>query len=158
MTLSIAAASRTLSVIGPAVSWLWLIGTMKVRLTRPTVGLKPTMPFSPAGQVIEPSVSVPTVSAARLAAIAAPLPADDPQVLRSSAQGFFVSPPTALHPLVALLDRLFAHSERLALPRITAPALRSSATIGAPRFVPLTFSARRPAAVGPAPEQGKRER
>src|SRR3546814_10817004 len=84
MTLSIAAASRTLSVIGPAVSWLWLIGTMKVRLTRPTVGLKPTMPFSPAGQVIEPSGSVPTVSAARLAAIAAPLPADDPQVLRRS--------------------------------------------------------------------------
>ncbi len=85
MTVITSAASRTVSVIGPAVSWLWLIGTICVRLTSPTVGLKPTMPLTPAGQVIDPSVSVPMVIGARLAAVAAPLPADEPQVLRSSA-------------------------------------------------------------------------
>src|SRR5690606_31503786 len=109
---------------------------------------KPTTPFSPDGQVIEPSVSVPTVSAARLAAIAAPLPAEDPQVLRSSAYGFFVSPPTALQPLVELFERMFAHSERLVLPRITAPASRSRATSGASRPVTLSLSASEPAGGG----------
>jgi hypothetical protein len=34
------------------------------RLTRPTVGLRPTIPQSAAGLVIEPSVSVPTAAAA----------------------------------------------------------------------------------------------
>ncbi len=59
ITLSISAACRTVRVIGPAVSWLWLIGTIQVRLTSPTVGLNPTMPLIAAGQVIDPSVSVP---------------------------------------------------------------------------------------------------
>ena len=35
------------------------MGTMWVRLTSPTVGLKPTTPLTLAGQVIEPSVLVP---------------------------------------------------------------------------------------------------
>jgi phosphoribosylaminoimidazole-succinocarboxamide synthase len=39
--------------------------------------------------------------AAKAAAIAAPLPLEEPQLLRSSACGFLVRPPTALQPLVA---------------------------------------------------------
>ena len=40
---------------------------MPLRLTRPTVGLIPTMPFEDAGQTMEPSVSVPMATAQRLA-------------------------------------------------------------------------------------------
>src|SRR5690606_26515094 len=87
MTPSTMAASSTVRVIGPAVSCEWLIGTMCVRLTSPTVGLKPTMPLIAAGQVIDPSVSVPIAAGASPAATAAPLPEDEPQALRSSACG-----------------------------------------------------------------------
>ena len=59
---------------GPAVSWLAEIGTMPVRLTRPIVGFNPTMPQAPAGQLMEPSVSVPSASGARPAATPAPEP------------------------------------------------------------------------------------
>ncbi len=72
---------------------------MPSRLTRPTVGLSPTSPFFDAGDVIEPSVSVPTATAARLAAMAAALPELDPLALRSSAYGLRVRPPRALQPL-----------------------------------------------------------
>src|SRR5690349_23672792 len=98
MTDRSSAASRTLAVIGPAVSWLWLIGTMKVRLTRPTVGFSPTIPLIEAGQVTDPSVSVPIAYSTIPAATTAPLPLELPHVLRSSAQGLRVCPPTALHP------------------------------------------------------------
>ena len=70
--------------MGPAVSWVWEIGTIWVRDTSPTVGLSETMPLNEPGQTSEPSVSLPSAAAARLAATAAPLPADEPQVLRSS--------------------------------------------------------------------------
>ena len=58
---------------------------MPERLTRPTVGLRPTMPLIAAGQVIEPSVSVPMAAAHRPAATATAEPVLDPQPLRSSA-------------------------------------------------------------------------
>ena len=61
------------------------MGTMCVRGIRPTVGFSPTSPLIAAGQVTEPSVSVPTVAAARLAAPAAPEPELDPQALWSRA-------------------------------------------------------------------------
>ena len=61
------------------------MGTMWVRLTRPTVGLSPTSPLTAEGQVTEPSVSVPTPTAARLAAIAAPVPDEEPQLFLSRA-------------------------------------------------------------------------
>ena len=79
------AASATLRAIGPAVSWLWEIGITPSRLMRPTVGLKPTSPFSDDGETIDPSVSVPTPSGTRLAATAAAVPELEPLVLRSSA-------------------------------------------------------------------------
>jgi hypothetical protein len=71
--------------MGPAVSWVMEIGMMPVRLTSPTVGFRPTRPFTDAGQMMLPSVSVPTPTAPRLAAIAAPVPELDPQGFRSSA-------------------------------------------------------------------------
>ncbi len=80
-----AAASATERAIGPAVSCEWAMGMIPERLTSPTVGLMPTSPFTEAGEVIEPSVSVPTATAARLAAMAAPDPELEPLVLRSSA-------------------------------------------------------------------------
>ena len=85
MAVSSSAMSSTLRPIGPGVSWLCEIGTTCVRETRPTVGFRPApAPPNAAGQVTEPSVSVPTPAAAREAAIAAPVPDDEPQALRSS--------------------------------------------------------------------------
>ena len=76
------AASSTVVAIGPAVSCEWLIGTMWVRLTSPTVGLNPTTPLTEAGQVIEPSVSVPMATGASPIATAVALPADEPHGVR----------------------------------------------------------------------------
>ena len=84
-TLSSAAASATVRAIGPAVSCVCEIGMMPARLTSPTVGLIPTMPLFVDGQTIEPSVSVPTASGARLAETATPEPELEPHGLRSSA-------------------------------------------------------------------------
>src|SRR5216684_4014761 len=101
------------------------IGMMPLRLTRPTVGLIPAKPFEDDGQTMEPSVSVPMAAAQRFAETPAPDPELEPQGLRSSAYGFFVRPPRPLHPLVEWLERMFAHSLRFVLPRMTAPASRS---------------------------------
>src|SRR3954452_20908886 len=94
------AASRTLRAIGPDVSWLCAMGMMPARLMRPSVGLIPTRPDADDGQTTEPSVSVPMPIAARFAAMAVPVPELEPQALRSSTYGFFVSPPRPDQPLV----------------------------------------------------------
>ena len=44
------AASATVRAMGPAVSWLWAMGMMPARLTRPTVGLMPTTPQMRGGR------------------------------------------------------------------------------------------------------------
>src|SRR5438876_882131 len=119
------AASRTVRAIGPAVSWVCEIGIIPVRLTRPTVGLMPTIPFAVAGLIMEPSVSVPTATAHKLAATATAEPELEPLGLRSRAYGFLVRPPRPLQPLVDRLERILAHSLRFALPIMTAPASRS---------------------------------
>src|SRR2546428_10243132 len=67
------------------------------------------------------------------APIAAPVPELEPHGLRSSAYGLAHCPPRALQPLDDRVERIFAHSERFVLPRITAPAARSLATSGASR-------------------------
>ena len=95
------------------------------------VGLMPTMPHSAAGHVIEPSVSVPTAAAAKLAAIAAPEPELEPQAECVSRYGFTVRPPRPLQPLFALNERKFAHSLRFVLPSTIAPARRRFATSAA---------------------------
>ncbi len=82
---SSAAASATVRPNGPTVSWLCAMGTTPERLVRPTVGLMPTTPFTPPGQRMEPSVSVPKDAAVRFAATATAEPELEPQGVRSSA-------------------------------------------------------------------------
>src|ERR1700722_6602877 len=97
------------------------MGTIPDRLTRPTVGLIPTVPQALAGDTIEPSVSVPTASGARPAAIAAPEPELEPDVLRATLWGLTAWPPSVLSPLLDGRERKFAHSDRLALPPGNTP-------------------------------------
>src|SRR5579875_596858 len=103
---------------------------MPVRLTSPSVGLSPAIPQAAAGQMIEPSVSVPTANGARRAATAAADPDEEPPGLRSSEWGLRVWPPAALQPLDERLPRKLAHSDRFVLPSTTAPASRSTRTRG----------------------------
>src|SRR5665647_1522795 len=93
-------------------------------LMSPSVGFIPTSPFADDGQTIEPSVSEPTATAAKLADVAAPDPELDPHGLRSSTYGFRACPPRPLHPLDECVDLKFAHSLRFVLPRMIAPASR----------------------------------
>src|SRR5258708_38975339 len=121
------------------------MGTMRLRLTNPTVGFSPTTPLIAAGQVIDPSVSVPIAASTSPAATAAALPDDEPQGSRSSANGFRVCPPTPLQPEIDALDRMLAHSDKCVVPRITAPAAPSRATRAASRRVTYSISAILPA-------------
>ena len=77
---------------------------------------------------MEPLVSVPTATGARPAATAAAEPELEPDGLRPAPCGFTVWPPSVLQPLLDCGERMLAHSDRLALPAITAPAARSRAT------------------------------
>src|SRR3954469_20741148 len=142
-----AAASATVRPCGPTVSWLWEIGTTPARLVSPTVGLMPTTSLWLAGHTIEPSVSVPSPAAHRLAAAATAEPELDPHGLRSSTYGLFVTPPMPDQPLVELKPRKFAHSLRFVLPRITAPAARRRSTTPASRAGGRPTSASDPAVV-----------
>src|SRR5262249_57587479 len=92
---------------------------------RPTVGLRPATLWALPGHTMLPSVSVPTLTAAKLAETAAAEPVLEPQALRSSEYGLWVSPPRPDQPLVEKKERKLAHSERFVLPRITAPPARS---------------------------------
>src|SRR5437879_4636392 len=109
------------------------MGITPAREVSPRVGLIATTMLLPAGQRIEPSVSVPRDAAHRLAATAAPEPELEPQGVRSSAYGFRFCPPRALQPLEECVERKLAHSLRLSLPRRSAPALRRSAATVASR-------------------------
>src|SRR5207253_11511504 len=103
------------------------MGTTPPRLVTPTVGLMPTTPLTLAGQTMLPSVSEPRPAAVKLAETEAADPELDPQALRSSEYGLWVSPPRPDQPLVEKKDRKFAHSERFVSPRMTAPPARSFA-------------------------------
>ena len=61
------------------------MGMTPDRLQRPTVGLIPTIPLLEDGHMMEPPVSVPTVSAQRFAEAATPEPELEPHGFRSSA-------------------------------------------------------------------------
>src|SRR5215813_3085364 len=102
---------------------------MPVRLRSPTVGLMPTSEWLFDGDTIEPSVSVPIATTHKFAAAAAPDPELDPEGFLSRAYGFLVWPPRPLQPLDECVDLKFAHSLKLVLPRMTAPASRKRATI-----------------------------
>src|SRR6187399_53332 len=90
-------------------------------------------------------------AAARLAAMAAPVPELDPDVLRSSTYGFRQRPPRPDQPLVDRVDRKLAHSLRFVFPRITAPASRSLATMNASAGAIEPSSASDPAVVDMRP-------
>src|SRR4029077_9216157 len=100
-----------------AVSCVCEIGMMPCRLRSPTVGFTPTSAAWFEGETIEPSVSLPMPAAARFAAMAAPVPELDPDVLRSSTYGLRHRPPRPDQPLVDRVDRKFAHSLRFVFPR-----------------------------------------
>ena len=61
------------------------------------------------GQTTDPLVSVPTATAAKLAATATAEPELEPQGLRVGSYGLRVWPPTALEPLEERSDRKLAH-------------------------------------------------
>src|SRR5215469_14710902 len=147
MTPSAAAASATVRPCGPTVSCVCEIGTTPARLTRPTVGLMPTTPFAFAGQTMLPSVSEPNETAAKLDEAAAPEPELEPHGLRSMPYGLCVWPPRPDQPLIDSKERKFAHSERLVLPRMTAPAARRLAATVESRSAGLPNSAKDPAVV-----------
>src|ERR1041384_6258400 len=109
------AASRTVRAIGPAGSWLCEMGMMPERLISASVGLIPTIPFALDGHTTEPSVSLPTATAQKLAETAAPEPELEPQGFRSRTYGFRVCPPRALHPLLEWLERMVSHPLRVGL-------------------------------------------
>ena len=147
MAVSSIAASATVAAMGPAVSCSAEIGTMPARLMSPSVGLIPTTPQADAGDTIEPSVSVPTASGAIPAATATAEPELDPDGLRPGPNGFTAWPPSVDRPLLEGRERKFAHSDRLALPRMTAPAARSLVTRKA-SAAPARASAGEPAVAG----------
>src|SRR3989442_4069299 len=123
------------------------MGTTPARLVTPTVGLMPTTLLTFAGQTMLPSVSEPIETAAKFADAAAAEPELEPQALRSSEYGLWLNPPRPDHPLVEKKERKFAHSERLVLPRITAPPARSCAATVESAVAGRPPSANDPAAV-----------
>src|SRR5713226_6292261 len=127
------AASATLRACGPTVSCECEMGITPWRLVIPTVGLIPTMPEAEDGLMIEPSVSVPSAATHRLAETETAEPELEPPGLRSSTNGLRVCRPRPLQPLDERVERKLAHSLRLALPRMTAPAsLNLRATAASP--------------------------
>jgi hypothetical protein len=86
--------SRTVRAMGPAVSSGTSRGERPLRLIMPGVTRRPTRLLALAGSRIEPPVSSPTPTAARLAATAAPVPPLEPPESRSGAYAQCVSPCT----------------------------------------------------------------
>src|SRR5450755_3260418 len=96
---------------------------MPYRLTRPYVGLTPTMLQNDAGSRIEPPVSVPTAIGTPRAPTVLALPPDEPPGTRDKSQGLRVGKkPEFSH------DEPIANSSMFVLPIITAPAASSLAT------------------------------
>src|SRR5713226_2132830 len=108
MTLSAAAASATVRPCGPMVSCVCEMGTTPARLVSPTVGLMPTTAQWLAGQTIDPSVSVASAAAVKLAAVAAPEPELEPHGFRSRMYGLPHCPPRPLQPLDECVERKLA--------------------------------------------------
>ncbi len=101
---SSSAASLTVCTSGPSVSCHSEIGTTPARLHRPVDGRMPTTLFCVAGEMIEPSESLPIVSAARPAAAATPDPLDEPPGSVDRSYGFSTWPLSDPLPLCWLLE------------------------------------------------------
>ena len=87
----------------------------------PTVGFIPTPLHREDGLKIDPSVSVPNAAAHSPTATATPLPELDRPGAPRGTYGDVHCPPRAEKPF-GMSPRKFAHSARLALPRMIAPA------------------------------------
>ena len=98
---------------------------MPLRLSSPCVGFSPTMPLAEEGPRIEPPVSVPKPSGAYAAAIATPVPPDEPDGLRVRSCGLSDWPPSELCAPPE------ANSDMFTLARMIAPASRSFFTTNA---------------------------
>ena len=79
---------------------------------------------------------------------AAPEPELEPPTLWARCQGFLVSPPTADQPLIDLVERRFAHSDKFVEPTMSAPAFRRFVTSSASRLAGESINARLPALPG----------
>src|SRR6202166_5311356 len=97
------------------------------------------------GQTILPSVPEPNDTVAKFAEAAAPEPELEPQGLRSMPYGLCVCPPRPDQPLIDSNERKFAHSDRVVLPRITAPPARRLAASVSSRGAGVSTSAQRAA-------------
>src|SRR5437016_13757086 len=89
---------------------------MPVRLTRPGVGRKLTMPFHAPGRRMEANVSSPIATVEKLAVVAHPEPPDEPPTVRSRSYGLRDTP--NIEPNVSPA----AYSLSVVLPRMMAPA------------------------------------
>src|SRR6476620_8560265 len=138
-----AAQSATERQCGPTVSCVCEIGTTPARLVRPTVGLIAATPLAFPGQTMLPSVSLPKETAAKFAEAAAL----EPQGLRFSPYGLLVCPPRPDQPLIDSKERKFAHSDKLVLPRMTAPPARRLAATVESSCAGVPTSAKDPALV-----------
>ncbi len=79
MTSSVIAASATLRASGPTTSrYVAFTGNTPSSGTSPYVGFTPTRPWADAGFSIEPPVSVPSPSTAKLAFTAVAVPPLEP--------------------------------------------------------------------------------
>ena len=127
-----------------------LIGTTPSVCSRPTVGSRPTQPLSELGQVIDPSVSVPTARGVRPPATAAPDPDDDPPALRSSTPWIAgeAAERRASRSSTAMSAMFRPHSERFVAPRTMSPASRRRSTSGASWLTIRSASANDPAEPG----------
>src|SRR5215470_12021535 len=111
-----AAASRTVRVSGPVWDRCSQPGKPGACGTRPYDGLTPTRPQKAAGIRTEPPPSVPIPIGPSPAATAAAAPPLEPPGVRMRFHGLRVTPNVGLS-----VTALKPNSERLVLPRITAP-------------------------------------
>src|SRR3954465_12634240 len=123
MALNTMAQSSTDLHIGPILSIVQLKAIAPKRLTRPQVGRGPVPPFSAAGEMIDPRVSVPMPNTTRPPAVAEPGPADEPLDPRSTFHGLFVRPRNQLSPCAsAPIDSLATSTAPAAVNRSTIVA------------------------------------
>ena len=123
---------------------------MPLRLTRPTVGFSPTRPLTEAGQMMLPSVSVPTPTRRGWRRWRCRCRHWSRRDCGRARRRCCVWPPRELQPELERVERKLAHSLRLVLPRITAPAARSRATRKASLLRPVVGHRQRAGRVGHA--------
>src|SRR5258708_29625289 len=92
MACSTSAQSSAVRQMGPGLSMVQLKPIAPYRLTRPYVGRRPTTPHVVEGEIMEPSVSVPSEKPTSPAEVDEADPAEEPLEGRSVFHGFLVTP------------------------------------------------------------------